>query len=256
MFPISSEQTLRFIDIANYWSGEIKPRVPPRTLRDTLIKAWWRRELVAANEPSRVHLLRGLHSECADHIAFVIPGTPEPPCSRALDDGGVEVFRLVRVPLPSAQSDTWTDANCTEAFKAIAEAWDEELFSLLALDVLFIPLTRSEFIQWAEKCGNRPTFWGRASEGEDQQQPTNAVVRRKRGRKPKHAQLINSTLVGLFAHHGGLMDCDPDWSIQADVEKAVLNELGDKAPAESTMRKYVSRFIADLEKSVGLKVGP
>jgi hypothetical protein len=178
MFPISSGQT-RFIDIANYWSGEIKPRVPPRTLRDTLIKAWWRGELVAANEPSRVHLLRGLHSKCADHIAFVIPGAPEPPCSRALDDGGVEVFRLVRVPLLDAQSDTWTDANCTEAFSAIAEAWDEELFSLLAHDVLFIPLTRSEFIQWAEKCGNRPTFRGRASEDEDWQRPTNEAVARK-----------------------------------------------------------------------------
>jgi hypothetical protein len=177
MFPIPSEQTLSLTDIANYWSGEITPRVPPRTLRDALSKAWWRGELVAANGPSRVHLLRALHSKCADEIAFAVLGEPAPPCSRPLDDGGVEVFRLVRVPLPNAQSDTWTNANCTGAFNAIADAWDEELFWLLAYEVPFIMLTRSEFIPWAEKCGRgRPTFWGETSEDEDRQQPTNETV--------------------------------------------------------------------------------
>jgi hypothetical protein len=180
MFPISSEQTLRFIDIADHWAREIKPPIRPLELRDALSKAWWRSEMVAANEPSRVHLLRALYSKCADEIAFVIPGEPEPPCSRPLDDGGVEVFRLVHVPLPNAQSDTWTDANCTDAFSAIADAWDEELFPLLAREVPFIMLTRSEFIPWAEKCGRgRPTFWGRTSEDEDRQQPTNETVPRK-----------------------------------------------------------------------------
>jgi hypothetical protein len=46
-------------------------------------------------------------------------------------------------------------------------------------------------------------------------------------------------------HHGDLMDDDPEWSLQADVESAVRAKLGDNAPAESTVRSYVSEFIAE-----------
>ena len=60
---------------------------------------------------------------------------------------------------------------------------------------------------------------------EDRQQPTNETVRRKPGRNPKYAQLTNSALVGLFEHHGDLMDGDTEWSTQADVEKAVREKL-------------------------------
>jgi hypothetical protein len=253
MFPISSEQTLRFIDIANYWSGEIKPRVPPRVLRDALSKAWWCGKLVAANGPSRVHLLRALHSKCADEIAFVIPGTPELPCSRPLDDGGVEVFRLVRVPLPNAQSDTWTEANCTDAFSAIAEAWDEELFWLPAYEIPFIVLTRSEFIQWAEKYGyGCPTFWTKKA--------ADKAVRSKLGRKSRQAARIYSALEELFLDNGGLQDGKPGWSIQADAEKAVRKklgeELGDDAPGESTVRPHVREFITNLDTWWANTIGP
>jgi hypothetical protein len=96
MFPIPSGQTLSFIDIADYWSREINPSASPHELRDTISKAWWRGELVAANGPSRVNLVRALYSKCADSIAFAIPGVPDPPCSRLLDDGGVEVYLLPR----------------------------------------------------------------------------------------------------------------------------------------------------------------
>src|SRR5262249_49235674 len=116
MFPIS-ERTLPFIKIADYWSRESKPSASKRELRDSLSKAWWRGESVAANGPSRVHLLRVLFAKCSDDIVFAIPGAPEPQRSRALEDGGVVVFFHPRVPLPNAQSDTWTDSNCAEAFE-------------------------------------------------------------------------------------------------------------------------------------------
>jgi hypothetical protein len=168
MFPIPSGQTLSFIDIADYWSREIKPSASQHELRSTISKAWWRGELVAANGPNRVQLLRALYLKCAECIAFSIPGAPEPPCSRVLDDGRVEVYLLPRIPLPNAQPDTWIDANCAEAFNAIAEAWDEKVFSLLAIEVPFIVLTRSEFIQWTEKFGyTPPTFWGKTPEPAD-----------------------------------------------------------------------------------------
>lgn len=179
MFPIPSGRTLSLIDIAKYWSREIKPSASPHELRDTLSRAWWRGELVAANGPSRVDALRALHSKCADDIAFVAPGTPEPLHSRLLDDGGVKVCLSIRVPLPNAEPDTWTDTNCAEAYTAIAEAWDEKAFNLLTLEVPFIVLSQSEFIQWTKKCGyTHPTFWGNASADDDEREHTDNTVPR------------------------------------------------------------------------------
>ena len=120
MFPIPSGRELSFIEIANYWSREI--RASPQELRMEMSKAWWRGELTAAKGPSRPKLLQAVRLHCADNIAVAVPGVTDPPSSRLLDDGSVEVFRLVRLPLPNADPDTWTDANCAEAFAAIAEA--------------------------------------------------------------------------------------------------------------------------------------
>jgi hypothetical protein len=174
MFPIPSEQMLSFKDIADYWSGEIKPYRSQQQLRDHLSKAWWRGDLAAANGPSRVHLLRGLFAKCSDDIIFALPGVPEPPRSKPLEDGGMVVFFHPRVPLPNAQPDTWTDTNCAEAFNAIAEAWDEKLFGHLAFEVPFIVLTVGEFIRWLDKCGSdRPTFWRIPFENESPRQSTN-----------------------------------------------------------------------------------
>jgi hypothetical protein len=249
MFPIPSDQMLSFKDIADYWSGEIKPSRSQQQLRDHLSKAWWRGDLVAANGPSRVHLLRGLFAKCSHDILFVIPGVPEPPRSRPLEDGGMVVFLHPRVPLPNAQPATWTDTNCAEAFNAIAEAWDERLFGHLAFEVPFIVLTVGEFIRWLDKCGyDRPTFWGTYFEDEDQRPPTSQTVRPS-GRKSKIGPRIASAVYKLMDYHGDLSKDDPDWSIQADVEKAVRDELRDHAGAESTLRKHVKEAITQWRES-------
>ena len=83
------------------------------------------------------------------------------------------------MPLPNADPDTWTNANCAVAFEAIAEAWDETLFSIIAPGIVGVLLTRREFIQWIDKCRYQPpTFWGVPSEDDDEQQPTDNTVPR------------------------------------------------------------------------------
>lgn len=139
MFPIPSGRKLSFFEICKYWSREIKPSASSQELRITLSKAWWRGELAAANGPNRVDLLRALYSTCADFLAFIIPDETEPPETEPLDDSLVDV--RARVPLPSPDYDTWTEADCVEAFEAIADAWDEELFHLIAPIVMGVVLT-------------------------------------------------------------------------------------------------------------------
>jgi hypothetical protein len=164
MFPIPSGRKLSFIEIARYWSREIKPSASPDELRTTLGKAWWRGELAAANGPSRLNLLRAIYSTCEDYIEFVIPDLPAPPTTRLLDNGDIEVFRLVRLPLPNPDPGTWTEANSAEAFEAVADSWNEEFYSLVAPVIKGIVLTRSEFFQWIGECQYQsPTFWGSAS---------------------------------------------------------------------------------------------
>ena len=141
------------------------------------------------------------------------------------------------------------------------DAWDEELFHLTAPIVAGIVLTQREFNQWIGKMHySHPNFWGNAAAQEDDQQPAdNTVPRisavpnngpgnhsRNAGRKPKFASSTRLAVFKLMDYHGDLSDDDREWSIQADVERAVRAELGDHAPrAESTLRRYVSKFIAE-----------
>jgi hypothetical protein len=179
MFPIPSGRELSFIEIANYWSREIRPSASPQELRMAMSKAWWRGELTAAKGPSRPKLLQAVYLHCANNIAFAVPGVTDPPHSRLLNDGSVEVLRLVRLPLPNADPDTWTDTNCAEAFEAIAEAWDEKLFGLISPSVAGIVLAHDEFFRWiAEQKYQPPTFWAKSSEDDDEQQPTDNTVPR------------------------------------------------------------------------------
>jgi hypothetical protein len=74
--------------------------------------------------------------------------------------------------------------------------------------------------------------------------------KRRSGRKSKFAASIRQAVFELMDYHGDLSDDDPQWSKQADVEKAVCAELGDQAPrAESTIREHVSKSIAEWRSS-------
>lgn len=179
MFPIPSGRKLSFVEIAKYWSREISPSASPQELRDAISKAWWRGELVAANGLSRLSVLRGYYLKSADFIAFVVLGMEEPPQWRSVNDGAVEFVRPLRVPLSNADSKTWTDANCAEAFEAVAEQWNEAIISPSTPIFLDVVLTQTEFLKWIDTYGyKRPTFWGNASEAVDEQQPADNTAQR------------------------------------------------------------------------------
>jgi hypothetical protein len=74
--------------------------------------------------------------------------------------------------------------------------------------------------------------------------------KRTSGRKSSFATPIRQAVFALMGYHGDLSDDDPQWSKQADVEKAVCAKLGDQAPrAESTIREHVSKSIAEWRSS-------
>ena len=167
MFPIPSERKLSVFEIAKYWSGEIEPPASAQDLRDVISKAWWCGELIAANGSSRLSTLRGYYSLSAHFIAFAIPDIQEAPQWMPNGEGEIELVRPLRVPLPNADPDTWTEANCASAFDALADQWNEAMISpyLILLDIV---LTSKEFFQWVDAIGyRRPSFWANALERSD-----------------------------------------------------------------------------------------
>jgi hypothetical protein len=106
----------------------------------------------------------------------------------------------------------------------------------------YLWIRRADCEAWFRRNGIEfPKSWSKAETG--------SPPKRKGGRKPKFDLLIQGALTQLFDLRGDLQDGDPEWSTQADVEKAVRAILDDKAPsALSTVRKYVSKFIADRKR--------
>ena len=238
MFPIPSGRTLSFIEIGKYWSRDKSSFASSEELRITLSKAWWRGELVAENGPSRLNLLRALYSTCADFIAFAIPDVEEPQQWRSLPDSTIEFIRPVRVPLPNAHPDTWTDADCAEAFEAIVNAWEEELFQLTAPIVMGVVLTQGEFNQWInESKYRRPNFWGNAD-----QRPPHRTLKTKRT-KPVQYQ-IGKAVEALAKEHGGKFP--PDGMPISERDRLITEWLegGDddvSKPSERSLRDYFNK---------------
>jgi hypothetical protein len=115
----------------------------------------------------------------------------------------------------------------------------DALFAKLAEDLW---IRRADCEAWFKRNGIQfPKDWVARD--------TKGSKKRNAGRKPVFDRLIHEALVGLFEWHGDLSDYDREWSVQAHVEKAVRLKLGDKGPrAVSTVRNYVSNFIAERQK--------
>jgi hypothetical protein len=124
MFPIPSERKLSAVEVAEYWAREIRPPASPQELRDCISKAWWRGELIATDAPTRLSVLRQYYLRSATFIAFAIPEADEQPQWVADDEGVIEFVRPLRLPLPNANPETWTEADCAPAFDALAEQWE------------------------------------------------------------------------------------------------------------------------------------
>jgi hypothetical protein len=130
MYPISAGEKLSLLDISDHWAGEIQPRRSCCQLFEILVKAWWRGEFGPSEAARRPTFLRLLHKYYHDRIAFAVPGREEPEMTRDLPDGGVEIVRFGRVPLPNNNPSLWNEVNCGGAFDAVAEVWRPGEFAL------------------------------------------------------------------------------------------------------------------------------
>jgi hypothetical protein len=252
MFPIPPERKLSFAEVANYWSREIDPSASPQELRDLISKAWWRGELIAANGLSRLSVLRSYYSRSAPFIAFVIPDAEEPPQWSPADDGAIEFIRPLRVPLPNADSSTWTDDNCAPAFEAIAEQWQEAVISPSAPLFLDVVLTSREFFQWIDKSRyHRPTFWSSALKDEFSGKPSDSTVPtiagtstnvgnlppRKRAKKVQYD--IHRAVEALTKQHGKFpLDGMPVKERDKVICKWLEGDDSPRKPSERSLRDY------------------
>jgi hypothetical protein len=86
------------------------------------------------------------------------------------DEGVIEFVRPLRVPLPNANPETWTEADCAPAFDALAEQWNEAMISPSAPLFLDVVLTSGEFFRWIDEAGyEHPTFWSPPSDEQGEQ---------------------------------------------------------------------------------------
>ena len=95
-----------------------------------------------------------------DGILFVVRGDEAPSTSRELPDGSVVVDIRPEVPVPSADTDTWDEANCQDAFDALAQATSTEHYPEITPGLAFRELTPDEFMRWLRGRGFPvPSFW-------------------------------------------------------------------------------------------------
>ena len=159
MYPISAEEKLRFYEIAYHWAIEIGHADSTILLRIP-IRAWWGGEFGPTEAERRVATLKALYKHNQDVVLFVVQGRDELESKRELPDGGVEVFRLYRVSLPNDDPISWTEANCAEAFKVLAENWISDWIPDVSDTLSLLSLTEAIFTRWVCTRGyDRPKFW-------------------------------------------------------------------------------------------------
>jgi hypothetical protein len=157
MFPVSRD-TLTFIEIADYWSREI--RASPDELLDLLISAWWLGEIVAVG-PARLQLLKSIFTHRAQDEGLVFTSDPtEESSTRYNEDGTIEVDVTPRILVPSTDPNTWTEPECESIFRSLAAVSfvDNRPDMLFALG--WVGVNHSNFMNWVRlRRYHRPTFW-------------------------------------------------------------------------------------------------
>jgi hypothetical protein len=268
--PILSEQKLSVGEIAKYWSREMKPPTTRQELLDALSKAWWRGEIRGRAPSTRLQLLQSMFRSVgagADlGIVFVREGDGPPPKGIELPDGVVdieltelpdgilEVSKRYHIPVPSGDIADWDEQTCEQAFNALAQISSTNSYP----DTAFfssIQLSFEEFDRWRKALGyDEPAFWRdpaastvmpEARPGDRTTAQISRVQESRAGRKSSFAAPIRRAVFELMDYHGDLSDDDPQWSVQAHVERAVRDKLGEDGPrAISTVREYVRASIA------------
>jgi hypothetical protein len=175
--------------------------------------------------------------------------------------GVIELVRPLRVPLPNANPETWTEADCAPAFDALAEQWKEAMISPSAPLFLDVVLTSGEFFRWIDEAGyERPTFWSTRLEGSDQpaddaaqivdalkqtDSPTDAIVPKiviaKEEPKSKKSNAAWRAINSLW--HDGPLETRQTADILRQVNKWISKQPRTKYPFTEVSREVVARLL-------------
>lgn len=167
MYPLP-DPTLTLSDIAQYWARELPGPPPAEEIRDRLVAALWRGELVveigAAEKglhTDRRDLLLSVVSRHDDHpgLLFLRPDTEADPAIVELPDGGALVDLRHRISWPVAYEAPHSMARLA-AFEALASASLDDYASDVAPILSGQTVTRDAFAQFCEEHGYPlPKFW-------------------------------------------------------------------------------------------------
>ena len=160
MYPISAEKRLSFLEIADHWAGELGQPNRYNQLLEDLIRGWWSGQFGSVEVERRLAMLKWLYKHHRNDISFLNLDHVEREATQELPDGGVVVDISYRVPLPNEDPSLWTQANCAQAFKGLADRWTLRLIPD-ATDVLALfKISEADFTAYVRVRGyNRPKFW-------------------------------------------------------------------------------------------------
>ena len=123
MFPIG-KQNLSLLEIADYWSREIRPPASRKELLRLLESAWWLGEIHGDSILTRLELLKRMFQSMGDRtdlgIVFITGEGQEQSTIERLRDGSVVVDVRPQIPVPSTDTGSWDEDNCESAFLALA----------------------------------------------------------------------------------------------------------------------------------------
>lgn len=160
MFPIG-KQNLSLLEIADYWSREIRPPASRKELLRLLESAWWLGEIHGDSILIRLELLKRMFQSMGDRtdlgIVFITGEGQEQSTIERLRDGSVVVDVRPQIPLPSTDIGSWDEGNCESAFLALAQTASVESYPEITPALAFIELSFSEFTSWLVKTRLRQT---------------------------------------------------------------------------------------------------
>jgi hypothetical protein len=205
MLPIWKDK-LSIEKITDRWSQEIQPSTSREECLDFLEAAFWRGEL-KVDSFARLALLKSMfRSACAGDWTGLVFVTQDAILPQAIElaDGGLlfdtNDLERPRIPVPSNDPETWTEAACAPAFQKLSETPSRKHYRERTVRFLMMEVYRDQFVSLLSKHGlDLPKFW-RAPvdepQAEEEVQNLKGVMAcrkgllpagsctRKRGRKP------------------------------------------------------------------------
>lgn len=161
IIPISASTILTLSEVAEHWSQETCPKREVHDLINEMLKHWWAGNL-KLDGPSRLEIMELLLEHSGEGLLFLVQAQIPPITCVEYDDGSADVDVGHQVPIPSFDPNTWGEANCTEAFRALSElrdyqAYGEDMvFGIHAALMVSEPAFRSWLVQ---NHVNVPKFW-------------------------------------------------------------------------------------------------